>query len=80
MQQKYPDAAAMTVAANAIAVAISKGLTLEQQNILGNLMALVGASMLSMAAINQANSSGSDDSSGDKKSTSGAAAPDVLNS
>lgn len=57
MVRKYPDAKALTVAANALAVALTEQLTLEEQNILGNLLALAGASMLSMAAINQANTS-----------------------
>jgi hypothetical protein len=44
----------LTVIANAIAVAISKNLTAREENILGNLITLVGASMLSIAAIDEA--------------------------
>jgi hypothetical protein len=62
MGQKYPEAGSLTVAANAIAVAIGHNLSLEEQNIVGNLFALAGASLLSMAAINQANQSNTSDS------------------
>lgn len=53
MQQFYPVSGEASTIANAIATAISKNLTIEQQNIVGNLFALIGASMLSIAAINE---------------------------
>ena len=62
MGQKYPEAGSLTIAANAIAVALGHNLSLEEQNIVGNLFALAGASLLSMAAINQANQSSTSDS------------------
>lgn len=54
---KKIDSAKTVLAANAIAVAVAKGLTIDEQNILGNLLALAGASLLSSAAIEQTNKS-----------------------
>lgn len=45
--------AELTVAANALATAISEHLTIDEQNVIGNLLTLVGTSLLSIAAINQ---------------------------
>lgn len=59
MQQNSPIASQASVLANAVATALCKNLTLEEQNVFGNLFALIGASMLSVAAINQAVSSAS---------------------
>ena len=68
MGRKYPEAGALVVAANAISVAIAEDLNIEEQNIMGNLFALVGASLLSMAAINEANQK-SGTASGSSQST-----------
>lgn len=59
MQQNSPIASQASVLANAVATALCEHLTLEEQNIFGNLFTLIGASMLSIAAINQAVSSAS---------------------
>lgn len=44
----------VSVVANAIAVAISKNLTPTEENIIGNLITQVGATLLSIAAIDEA--------------------------
>jgi hypothetical protein len=46
-------ASEVVVIANGFAVAFSKELSIDEQNIWGNLFALIGASLLSLAAINQ---------------------------
>lgn len=43
----------MAIVANAIAVALTKNLTASEQNVLGNLFAQVGATILSIAAATQ---------------------------
>lgn len=43
--------AAIATAASAITVALSENLTLDEQNILGNLLVQVGDSLLAIAAI-----------------------------
>ena len=53
MRQFFPISGEASTIANAIATAISKELTIEGQNIWGNLLVLVGSSMLSIAAINE---------------------------
>lgn len=39
------------LAANAITVALSKNLSADEENVLGNLLTMVGASLLSLAAL-----------------------------
>lgn len=56
------------VLANGIAVAISKDLTPDQLNILGNLVTLIGASLLSIAAIEQ---TAQEQATGESEKTSG---------
>lgn len=52
--------------ATSIAVAVSKQLTVDELNILGNVVTQVGASMLSIAAVEQSRSQApSSDKSGD---------------
>lgn len=51
----------LVLAANAISVALSKNLSANEENILGNLLTLIGASLLSLAAL--------DESCGTKSST-----------
>lgn len=60
----------IAIAANAIAVAIAGKLTLEEQNIIGNLLALAGASLLSVAAIGQACQTAKEAASGTQSSGS----------
>lgn len=43
----------VTLYANALAVALSEKLSLDEQNVVGNLLTLAGASLLSIAAVNQ---------------------------
>jgi len=47
------NASEVVVIANGFAVGFAKGLSISDQNIWGNLFALIGASLLSLAAINQ---------------------------
>lgn len=56
MEGTTPSGGQIAVLANAIAVTVAEGLSPEQQNIVGNLLTLVGASILSVAAIAQASS------------------------
>lgn len=44
----------LTVLSSVIAVAISEGLSISDQNVLGNFIAAVGASLLTIAAQNEA--------------------------
>jgi hypothetical protein len=57
----------LTVAANALAAAIAEKLTADEQNIVGNLLTLVGTSLLSIAAIDESISTDEAASSGDSK-------------
>lgn len=41
----------LSLYANTIAVALSKELTLDEENVIGNLLTLVGASLLAIAAV-----------------------------
>lgn len=43
----------LVLAANAITVALSKNLSADEENVLGNLLTMVGASILSLAALDQ---------------------------
>jgi hypothetical protein len=61
----------IAVVANAIAIAISKNLTPSEENILGNLIAQVGATLLSIAAIDEVSSSS------DESQTSPSANPET---
>jgi hypothetical protein len=47
----------IVIIANTIAVAIAQDLNADEENILGNLFALVGASLLSLAALDNSDSS-----------------------
>lgn len=49
--QRCCSGAAIATAASAITVALSESLTLDEQNILGNLLVQVGDSLLAIAAI-----------------------------
>lgn len=62
----------LAVVANAIAVAISENLTIDEQNVLGNLICLVGTSLLSIAATAEtcSNLKSSDDTKNSKDSSS----------
>ena len=51
----------IVIIANTIAVAIAQDLNADEENILGNLLALVGASLLSFAALDTSSSSASTD-------------------
>lgn len=53
MQQSSPVASEASILANAIATLLCEHLSVQEQNILGNLLSLVATSMLSIAAINQ---------------------------
>ncbi|ADU26564.1 hypothetical protein [Ethanoligenens harbinense] len=53
MQQSSPVASEASILANAIATILCEHLSVQDQNILGNLLSLVATSMLSIAAINQ---------------------------
>lgn len=57
MDQSFPVASEASLLAAAIATALCEKLTLQEQNIWGNLFTSIGASMLSIAAINQSLSS-----------------------
>lgn len=54
---KFYDSCRLPILANSIAVALAEGMTIEDQNVWGNLFAMLGASMLSVAAINANNQS-----------------------
>jgi hypothetical protein len=45
----------IAILANAIAVALSKGLTPNEENVIGNLITQIGSTLLSIAAIDEAN-------------------------
>lgn len=49
------DGCTTAVAANTIAVALASELSISDQNILGNFLTAVGASLLTIAAVNQTN-------------------------
>lgn len=70
MQQFFPIGGEASVLANAISVALCEKMTIEEQNIWGNLLVLVGSSMLSIAAINESlsKSTGDTPNTSDKKS------------
>jgi hypothetical protein len=51
---RYGDSRQVTLLANAIAIALTEGLSSQEKNILGNLLTLVSGSILSMAAIEEA--------------------------
>lgn len=57
MSNSSPIASEASILANAFATALCERLTVDEQNIFGNLFSLIGTSMLSIAAINQAVSS-----------------------
>jgi len=59
----------IVIIANTIAVALAQDLNADEENILGNLFALVGASLSSLAALDSSNSSASTDSSNSSTST-----------
>lgn len=63
------DGKSLTLLANALAVAISEKLTVNEENILGNLLTLIGASLLSIAAIDGANKSSENDSASSSESS-----------
>lgn len=67
----YKISSKLAIAANAIAVTLAQGLTADEENILGNLFALAGASLLSMAAIDSAIQSNLTDSTQPPKITVG---------
>lgn len=56
MKQMIREGQRIATAANAIAVALAQDLNTSEENILGNLLTLVGASLLSIAAIDEASS------------------------
>jgi hypothetical protein len=78
MKNSCFNAGEAAVIANGFAVAFSKELSIDEQNIWGNIFALVGASLLTLAAINQtaqeqsgtSNSSGTNSTDTTKKDTS----------
>ncbi|MDR3551938.1 MAG: hypothetical protein P4L75_02330 [Clostridia bacterium] len=55
MQENKLDSSRIAVEVNAIAVALSKQLSVDEQNILGNILAAMGATLLTIAAIEQTN-------------------------
>lgn len=63
----------IAVIANAIAVAIAKNLTPTEENVLGNLIAQVGSTLLAIAAIDEAVESSSTTDSGKNSNASSTA-------
>lgn len=53
MKQAFRKGQQITAAANTAAVLLAQGLTPAEENVLGNLFTLVGASLLSIAAIDE---------------------------
>ena len=51
---RFSGSGEITMIANAIAVALAKQLTINEQNILGNILELAGADLLTMASIDEA--------------------------
>jgi hypothetical protein len=51
----------IVIIANTIAVALAQDLSSDEENILGNLFALIGASLLSFAALDSSSNSASSD-------------------
>ncbi|HEX3027391.1 MAG TPA: hypothetical protein VHR42_09250 [Clostridia bacterium] len=71
MQQGNAQGQQLAITANLIAVQLSEFLSLDDQNIVGNLLALTGASLLSIAAVGAARSSNEDPSAASSTSSTG---------
>jgi hypothetical protein len=67
----------IVIIANTIAVAIAQDLNADEENILGNLFALVGASLLSLAALDNSDSSTNSNSSDNTKSPDNSTSTDT---